>query len=144
MTDEIDRTPLQAPGRKVAITSLHTDPQFANLFFREKSLVTSLVAKMKQGFDRHRPIDVWRDGLGRGKHLVVEGHTRFEAAQKAGLTEVYVAYREFPNRLAALLFAAEQQGLRRNIAREVQCLSVLRALHNEPDYAYATTKALVA
>jgi hypothetical protein len=42
------------------------------------------------------------------------------------------------------LWAAEQQGLRRNISREVQCLSVLRTLADEPEFAFATTKALVA
>jgi hypothetical protein len=51
----------------------------------------------------------------------------------AELPKVRIAYRSFPKRLAALLWAAEQQGNRRNASREAQCLSVLRALARAGD-----------
>jgi ParB-like chromosome segregation protein Spo0J len=132
-------------SRSIPLSALHEDPLFAGLFLQEKDTIAAIAADMKQhGFDPHRPIDVWRDARGRGRHVVLEGHQRLAAARKAGLTEVYVAYREPATRLEALLWAANQQGLRRNVSREVQCLSILRALADEPEYAHATTKELVA
>jgi hypothetical protein len=140
-----DLAPTRSYTRSIALTALVVDPLFAGLFLQEKETIAALTANMKKyGFDPYRPIDVWKDGAGRGKHIVCEGHQRLTSARKAGLTEVYVAYREFTNRLEALLWAAQQQGLRRNISREVQCLSLLRALREEPEYARATTKELVA
>jgi hypothetical protein len=145
MADASAPAPSRTYTRSLPLTALHEDPLFAGLFLQEKETVASLAAKMKQhGFDPYRPIDVWRDHPRRGHHTVLEGHQRLAAARKAGLTEVYVAYRDFPTRLAALLFAAEQQGLRRNIPKEVQCLSLLRTLQEVPEYAQATTRELVA
>jgi ParB-like chromosome segregation protein Spo0J len=138
-------TPTRPYSKSIAITALVEDPVFAGLFLQEPETIAGITADMKKhGFDPHRPIDVWRDARGRGRHVVLEGHQRLAAARKAGLTEVYVAYREPENRLEALLWAAKQQGLRRNVSREVQCLSLLRALQDEPEYAHATTKELVA
>src|SRR5262245_26515413 len=144
MPDVPDLAPSRSYSRSIALTALHEDPMFANLFLQEKETIAAIAADMKKhGFDPHRPIDVWRDARGRGKHVVLEGHQRLAAARRAGLTEVYVAYREPANRLEALLWAAQQQGLRRNVSKEVQCLSLLRALQDDPEYAHATTKALV-
>src|SRR5262245_52742604 len=103
-------------SRSIPIPALREDPAFAGLFLQEKETIAGIAADMKKhGFDPHRPIDVWRDARGRGRHVVLEGHQRLAAARKAGLTEVYVAYREPANRLEALLWAAQQQGLRRNV-----------------------------
>jgi hypothetical protein len=118
---------------------------FASLFLQEPDVIKRIAADMRtHGFDPHRPIDVWKDGAGRGKHIILEGHQRVAAAKRVGLTAVRVAYREPATRLDALLWAAEQQAGRRNVSREVQCLSLLRALQGERRFATATTKDLSA
>jgi ParB-like chromosome segregation protein Spo0J len=145
MPETPDLAPTRSYTKSLPITALYEDPAFSGLFLQEHDVIVRMAAEMKhQGFDPYRPIDVWKDGRGRGKHIVLDGHQRLAAARKAGLTEVYVAYREPASRLQALLWAANQQGLRRNISREVQCLSILRALADEPEYAYATTRERVA
>jgi ParB-like chromosome segregation protein Spo0J len=145
MPDPPDLAPTRSYTKSVPISALHEDPAFAGLFLQEKDVIAGLAAEMKKhGFDPHRPIDVWKNARGHGKHVVLEGHQRLAAARKAGLTEVYVAYREPASRLDALLWAADQQGLRRNVSKEVRCLSLLRALADEPAYAQATTRELAA
>lgn len=140
MTDQT-----RAYSRDVSLSALVVDPVFANLFLQDPELVKSIAADIRlHGFDPHRPIDVWKDGASRGKHIVCEGHQRLAAAKRVGLTEVRVAYREFETRLEALLWAAAQQAGRRNVNREVQCLSVLRALAEEGQLESSTTKALAA
>jgi ParB family chromosome partitioning protein len=115
--------------REVPIDSLVIDPRFAGLFIEEPSTISRIARDMKRnGFDPYRPIDVWKDGAGRGKHVVLEGHQRLAAARAAGLETVRAAYRQFDNPNRALLWAAEQQTNRRNASREAQCLSILRAL----------------
>jgi hypothetical protein len=140
MTDDT-----RAYSRAISLSALVEDPLFASLFLPEPDLIKRIAANMRtHGFDPHRPIDVWKDGAGRGKHIILEGHQRVAAAKRAGLTEVRVAYRDPATRLDALLWAAEQQAGRRNVLREVQCLSLLRALQGEPRFATATTKELSA
>jgi ParB family chromosome partitioning protein len=115
--------------REVPIDSLVIDPSFAGLFIEEPDTVRRIARDMRaNGFDPHRPIDVWRDGAGRGRHVVLEGHQRLSAAKAARLEKVRIAYRSFSDPNTALLWAAEQQANRRNASREAQCLSILRAL----------------
>src|SRR5687768_272546 len=114
MTDDT-----RAYSRNVPLTSLVEDPLFSNLFLPDPDVIKRIVVSMRTtGFDIHRAIDVWKDGAGRGKHIVLEGHQRLTAAKRAGLTEVRVAYRDFDSRLAALLWAAGQQAGRRNVSGE--------------------------
>jgi len=115
--------------REVSIDSLVIDPRFAGLFIEEPATVQRIAAGMREnGYDPHRAIDVWKNGAGRGKHVVVEGHQRLAAARAAGLSHVRIAYRDFGDDSRALLWAAEQQANRRNASREAQCLSILRTL----------------
>src|SRR5262245_8038851 len=136
--------PYRRDVHRVPITALYEDPLFANLFLRDKTVVAAIAADMKKhGYNPNEPMVGWRDARGRGRHTLVDGYTRLTAARKAGLTEVVVTYQECASRLEALLWAAEKQGRRRNISKEVQCLSLVRALQSEPEFARATTKELV-
>lgn len=115
--------------REIEIDRLTVDPTFAALFIEEPATIRWISASMREsGFEPHRPIDVWKDGGGRGKHVVIEGHQRLAAARAAGLTTVRIAYRHHPDSTDALLWAARERANRRNASRETQCLSVLRAL----------------
>jgi ParB-like chromosome segregation protein Spo0J len=112
--------------RRIKLDRLVTDPAFGELFPQEPQTIRRIVASMREhGFDRSRPIDVWRR---RGQLVVVEGHQRYVSARLAGLSEVYVVYRSFASDTAALEWAFEQQRARRNISKEAQCLYYLRML----------------
>jgi ParB family chromosome partitioning protein len=129
--------------RAVPIDSLVIDPLFAGLFLEEPDVVKRLTRDMRaNGYDPQRAIDVWKDGAGRGRHVVVEGHQRLAAARRAGLTTVRVAYRHFDDSNRALLWSAEQQSNRRNASREARCLSILRALDRAGQSNYLTTQQL--
>ncbi len=146
-TREMETEPATAARvytRDVPTASLIEDPLFKGLFLADRKLITQLAANMHvHGFDKAKPIDVWKNGDGRGRHVVLDGHQRLAAARKAGLSEVHVVYREPADRVAALLWAAAQQGARRNASREVQVLSVLRALWTE-EGKFRTTRELAA
>jgi ParB-like nuclease domain len=122
-------TPINPHTREVPIESLVIDPRFAGLFIEEPATIDRIARSMRHhGYDPHRPIDVWKDGAGRGRHVVVEGHQRLAAAKRAGLAEVKIAYRHFDGFGPAFVWSAEQQTNRRNASKEAQALSILRAL----------------
>ena len=92
----------------------------------------------RNGYDEARPVDIWKDGAGTGRHVLVEGHQRYRAAQATGQETIRAAYRHFGSRGEALKWAAEQQANRRNASTEAQCLSVLRAFKRAGE-AWAST-----
>ena len=125
--------------REVPIDSLIVDPLFAGLFIEDPGVVARITASIKRnGYDEARPVDIWKDGAGTGRHVLVEGHQRYRAAQAAGQESIRVAYRHFDTRGEALMWAVEQQANRRNASKEAQCLSVLRALKRAGE-AWAST-----
>jgi hypothetical protein len=133
----------RAYTRDVPLTALIEDSTFSQLFLPDPTLIKAITADMRsRGFDPLQPIHVWKDVPRRAQHTILEGHQRFAAAARAGLEAVKVAYHDFDSREAALLWAYQQQAGRRNIPREVMCLSILRALHTEGTLASSTTKAL--
>ena len=82
--------------REVPIDSLIVDPLFAGLFIEDPVVVARITASIQRtGYDEARPIDIWKDGAGIGRHVLVEGHQRYRAAQAAGQQSIRVAYRHF-------------------------------------------------
>lgn len=125
--------------REIPIDSLIIDPLFAGLFIEDPGVVARVTVSIKRnGYDEARPVDIWKDGAGTGRHVLVEGHQRYRAAQAAGQESIRVAYRHFDTRGEALMWAVEQQANRRNASKEPQCLSVLRALKRAGE-AWAST-----
>jgi ParB-like chromosome segregation protein Spo0J len=123
--------PTYTAVREVPIDSLIVEPLFAGLFIEDPGVVARITASIKRdGYDEARPVDIWADGAGPGRHVLIEGHQRHRAAKTAGQETIRAAYRHFDNQAQALIWAAEQQANRRNATKEAQCLSVLRALRN--------------
>jgi ParB-like chromosome segregation protein Spo0J len=77
------------------------------------------------GFDWERPLMVWKNG---DELVVIDGHTRLDAARKARLKEVPCVLRKFPDERAALDYAIREQRDRRNMSREQQAAYVLRVV----------------
>ena len=114
--------------RPLAPGSLVVAPELEALFPTNEvaPLLSERIAV--DGFDPHRPIDAWKDGAGRGRHVVLEGHTRLQAAKDAGVDRIPVVLRSFSSAEEALLWAADQQAHRRNLGREAMAVSIIRAL----------------
>ena len=75
-----------------------------------------------KGFDETFPVIVWEE-----KNIVVDGHTRFAAAQALKLDKIPVIFKTFENEDDAILYCFHIQRNRRNLADEdiLRCLEVL-------------------
>jgi ParB-like chromosome segregation protein Spo0J len=90
---------------------LLTRPPFSELFPIKPTDLAAIAGRMREhGFDPSKPIDIW------GEHdVVVDGHTRLQAAAQAGLPAVEEYEHDFPDEDAALEYAISNQRDRRNL-----------------------------
>ena len=87
----------KAKIKMVEVSALRFDRDFKNVFQQENDKVIEIANDMKvNGFDKSRPIIVTED------YVIVDGHSRFLAAKKAGLTKVPVIIKKFESRDDAL------------------------------------------
>ena len=83
----------KAKIKMVEVSALRFDRDFKNVFQQENDKVIEIANDMKvNGFDKSRPIIVTED------YVIVDGHSRFLAAKKAGLTKVPVIIKKFESR----------------------------------------------
>lgn len=79
--------------KMVSVEELHFDRDFKNVFHQENDKVTEIVNDMKlNGFDKTRPIIVTE------LFIIVDGHSRYMAAKKAGISKVPVIIKKFDSR----------------------------------------------
>ncbi len=79
--------------KMVEVSRLHFDRDFKNVFQQENDKVTEIANDMRvNGFDKSRPIIVTET------FTIVDGHSRFMAARKAGLKKVPVIVKKFESR----------------------------------------------
>ena len=110
------------------IELLKTAPPFRDLFpINEKVLDAIYWDMQKNGYDRSQPIIVWESH----DSIVIDGHTRLRAARKAGISEVPVMLKPFPDENAALEYAIKCQRNRRNLKdfEIMKCLEELDKRH---------------
>ena len=106
------------------ILDVHTASPFKDLFAIKPAVLAGIAESMKKtGYDRAFPIVIWAGNNG----VVVDGHTRLQAAKDAGLLEVPVVMRDFNDELAALEYAIGCQRNRRNITDD-ELLACVNAL----------------
>ncbi len=98
--------------RLVKVDTLITNPKYQGLYKQEPEKVEELCRNMKEhGFDRTQPIIILKNGT------VIDGHSRLEAAIKAGLKEVYVIVKEgVETETDVLLYEEHLQLSRRNLS----------------------------
>lgn len=119
---------------------------FKDLFPIRENVLNEIVKDMKQnGFDKSRPIVLWQ---GHGL-TVLDGHTRLEAAMRAGIKDVPTALKEFDTKQEALKYTIKCQSNRRNLTEQeiLQCISELdkrkdRTKNFTPETSKATPVAL--
>lgn len=84
---------------------------FIDLFPINPETLKSITEDMSvNGFDVSQPVIIWKE-----TNVLIDGHTRCEAAKKSGIKEVVVIYESFPDVDAALRYAYGLQFKRRNL-----------------------------
>jgi ParB-like chromosome segregation protein Spo0J len=93
------------------VGEIETDPHLAGMFTIRAETLASVIASMKEsGYDKSQPIVLWK-----GEGVVVDGHTRLQAAREVGIAEVPVEEKEFASLDDAKLYAYRRQAERRNL-----------------------------
>jgi ParB family chromosome partitioning protein len=104
---------------RVSPDTLTQRPPFQGLYQIDPDVLERITSHMRaNGYDNGQPITVWRHELedGEEERVVVDGHTRLQAARDLGLLEVTVVYRSFSSTRAALEYAIHNQRDRRNLS----------------------------
>ncbi len=111
------------------IGDIKTASPFKDLFPIKEELVKTLDWDMqKNGFDESKPIVLWESH----NSIVIDGHTRLKAAEKAGLIQVPVVLKKFDDEEAALEYAIRCQKNRRNLLDQ-EILNCIAALDRRKD-----------
>ena len=100
------------------INKIIIDPEFEGIFIQKESEISNICENMKEKkFDPAHPIILaYSKEHPELNNINADGHTRYKAAIRAGLTKVAIIYKEFVNREELLKFIYEQQLLRRNLS----------------------------
>ena len=95
----------------VRLTGIQEREPFKALFHRDGDQLKALTENMKtNGFDASHPLVLWEF-----KGILIDGHTRLEAARTLNLGEVPVVYKSFENEEEAIEYAVFNQIDRRNL-----------------------------
>ena len=106
------------------ILDVRTAEPFNSLFEIKPAILAKITDAMKRnGFDHAFPLVLWAGHDG----ILVDGHTRLQAARDAGLLEVAVVTHDFADEREALEYAIDSQRHRRNLS-DKEMLACLEAL----------------
>ena len=109
--------------QSIKVSEIKTEKPLEALFPIGEDPLESIRIDMElNGFDEAFPIIIWEEN-----NTIVDGHTRFKAAQKLELEEVPVLFRSFETEDDAILYAFHLQRNRRNLADDdiLRCLELL-------------------
>lgn len=105
------------------ISKLVTRPPFSTLFPIDPRVLAAIKEDMEtNGYDLSKPIDIWT-----GDNVVLDGHTRLQAATQAGVQDVPTHVHTFDDEDAALEYTIHNQRDRRNMtdADIIRCVMAL-------------------
>lgn len=112
----------------IPIEKIVIDPELKGIFKQEEKEIVNIAEDMKvNGYNPANPITLSQYNIN------VDGHTRYLAAKRAGLTKVAVIYKHFDSRQEMLSYAYGQQLNRRNLSDSELFMSYqkLKALTDE-------------
>ncbi len=118
--------------------TLTTRQPFDKLFPIQDETLAAISQNMEaNGYDPVFPLVVWEK-----ENVLVDGHTRFAAAQNMHLDQVPVVYKSFEDEDDALLYSFQVQRNRRNMSDDdiVKCLALLDAMHKKNKEDKKTTR----
>ena len=105
------------------ISQIKTRAPFNELFPIDSSVLSAIKARIDaHGYDESQPIVIWDE-----EGVVVDGHSRLQAAMDLGLEEVPVHTKTFRDEDAALEYAIHNQRHRRNLT-EAELLRCIEAV----------------
>jgi ParB family chromosome partitioning protein len=98
-------------ARLKRVSEIKTDPRLAGMFAIDPEILASIVTSMREtGYDKSQPVVLWKE-----TGVVVDGHTRLQAAREAGIPEIPAAEKKFAALEDAKLYAYKRQAERRNL-----------------------------
>lgn len=112
----------------IAIEKIVIDPELKGIYKQEEKEIVNISEDMKiNDYNPANPLTLSQD------NVIVDGHTRYLAALRAGLKKVAVIYKYFDSRQEMLSYAYAQQLNRRNLSDSEIFLSYqkLKALTDE-------------
>ena len=107
----------------VRLEDLRVGDPFNSLFPIDPVVLDRIQQDMEaKGFDNSQPIIIWA-----GEAMIVDGHTRYQAAKNLGIDDVPVVEKDFGDEDEALEYAIHNQRNRRNLTDEVllACIEVV-------------------
>jgi len=105
------------------ISLIKTRAPFNALFSINPGVLGAIKEHMEsRGYDESQPIVLWDE-----EGVVVDGHTRLEAARQVGIEDVTVHHQSFADEGAALAYAIHNQRNRRNLT-EAEILRCIEAV----------------
>ena len=101
----------------IDIEKIIIDPELEGIFVQKETEILNIANNMaERGFDPAHPIILaYSKEHPELNDINADGHTRYKAAIRAGLSKVAIIYKEFADREELLKFVYEQQLLRRNL-----------------------------
>lgn len=112
----------------IAIDKITINPKIKAIFAQNETEISNICEDMKiNGYNAGNPATVSQDGV------LVEGHTRYLAALRAGLKKIAVVYKQFESEQEMIEYAYKQQLHRRNLSEQdiFNAYKKLRELTNE-------------
>jgi hypothetical protein len=98
-------------SKMVPVASIHVSSVFQELMPVNAKELAAITADMEaHGFDNSQPVHIWKE-----KNILIDGHTRLEAAKQVGLFDIPVYEHSFGYEKDALEYALKLQINRRNL-----------------------------
>lgn len=110
----------------IDIEKIIIDPEMEGIFVQKETEIQNIANNMienqknhKSPFDPAHPIILaYSKEHPELNNINADGHTRYKAALRVGLTKVAIIYKEFADRADLLKFVYKQQLLRRNLSEQ--------------------------
>lgn len=107
----LDNSGVKLTGKMTKLDLIKAADPFQKLFPIRESVLRAIADDIKKnGYDGSQPIHVWKE-----KGVILDGHTRVEAARTAELFQVPVFEHSFEDENEALEYAIHMQRDRRNL-----------------------------
>src|SRR6056297_1416408 len=116
ITENPEKSQLTNTGSKQFVklklnSTIQIAEPFTTVFPINENLLDTIVEDMRQReFDNSQPLLIWKD-----REVVLDGHTRLKAAEKAGIQQVPVYETSFASEAEALEYVIHLQKDRRNL-----------------------------
>jgi len=109
-------------AREVALDSIKLDTNFETLFPINQNVLTDVINRIKKyGYDKSQPLQVWKE-----KNILIDGHTRREAAKECGIKTVPVYEHSFSDITEAMEYTIGLQTARRNLTDAEIATAILK------------------